>query len=94
MAELSQEAYAQIGRGRRMEMLYELLFRLFTAIAVIHQLASTASRKVLPLGLTSVPFMVLNHCVRTVDNKTPAQLADILRVTRATLTCTLGRLLG
>ncbi len=70
----------------------DVLFRLFTEIGIIHQLAGAAFQKVLPLGLTGAQFAILNHCVRMGDNKTPAQLADILQVTRATLTSTLGRL--
>jgi DNA-binding MarR family transcriptional regulator len=46
----------------------------------------------LPHGLTRAQFTVLNHCVRMGDNKTPAQLADILQVTRGTMTSTLARL--
>lgn len=70
----------------------ELLFRFFTEIGIIHQLASTAVQRILPHGLTGAQFTVLNHCVRTGDGKTPAQLADILQVTRGTLSSTLARL--
>ncbi len=70
----------------------ELLFRYFNEIGIIHQLASNAFQRVLPHGLTGAQFTVLNHCMRMGDNKTPAQLADILQVTRATLTSTLARL--
>ena len=69
-----------------------LLFRLFNEIGIINQLATTAFERVLPHGLTLAQFTILNHCVRRGDNKTPAQLADILQVTRGTLTSTLGRL--
>lgn len=70
----------------------ELLFRFFTEIGIIHQLASTAYQRILPHGLTGAQFTVLNHCVRMGDGKTPAQLADILQVTRGTLSGTLARL--
>jgi len=70
----------------------DLLFRLFNEIGIIDQLASAAFERVLPKGLTPAQFAILNHCVRVGDDKTPAQLADILQVTRATLTSTLGRL--
>lgn len=70
----------------------ELLFKYFLEIGIIHQLVSTAFQKVLPHGLTGAQFTVLNHCVRMGDNQTPAQLADILQVTRGTLTSTLSRL--
>lgn len=70
----------------------EHLFRLFNEIGIIDQLASAAFERVLPHGLTRAQFAVLNHCVRMGDNKTPAQLAAILQVTRGTMTSTLARL--
>ncbi len=70
----------------------EVLFRFFTEIGIIHQLTSTAFQRILPHGLTGAQFTVLNHCVRMGDDKTPAQLADILQVTRGTLSSTLARL--
>ena len=69
-----------------------LLFHLFNEIGIINQLATTAFERVMPHDLTIAQFTILNHCVRLGDNKTPAQLADILQVTRGTLTSTLGRL--
>ncbi|MBY0423326.1 MAG: MarR family transcriptional regulator [Parvularculaceae bacterium] len=68
------------------------LFRYLTEIGIINQLSSAAFQKVLPHGLTVAQFAVLNHCVRMGDDKTPAELAAILQVTRATLTSTLKRL--
>jgi DNA-binding MarR family transcriptional regulator len=70
----------------------DLLFRYFVEIGIIHQLVSTAFQNVLPHGLTGAQFTVLNHCVRMGDNKTPAELAEVLQVTRGTLTSTLARL--
>jgi len=70
----------------------ELLFRYFNEIGIIHQLSSTAFQRVLPYGLTGAQFTVLNHCVRMGDNRTPADIAAALQVTRGTLTSTLGRL--
>ncbi|MFM8585916.1 MAG: MarR family winged helix-turn-helix transcriptional regulator [Gammaproteobacteria bacterium] len=70
----------------------ELLFRYFVEIGIIHQLVSTAFQNVLPHGLTGAQFTVLNHCVRMGDNKTPAELAEVLQVTRGTLSSTLARL--
>jgi DNA-binding MarR family transcriptional regulator len=69
-----------------------LLFRLLNEIGIINQLATTAFERVMPHDLTLAQFTILNHCMRLGDNKTPAQLADILQVTRGTLTSTLGRL--
>ena len=70
----------------------QLLFRLLTEIGIINQLAETAFERVLPHGLTRAQFTVLNHSVRMGDNKTPAQLAAVLQVTRGTMTSTLARL--
>lgn len=70
----------------------DLLFQLFTEIGIIDQLANAAFEKVLPYGLTGAQFAILNHFVRTGDNVTPAQLADVMQVSRATLTSTLRRL--
>ena len=49
------------------------------------QLASTAVDRLLPQDLTVAQFTLLNHCVRMRDAKTPAQLAEILQVTRVTI---------
>jgi DNA-binding MarR family transcriptional regulator len=68
------------------------LFRIFNEIGIIHQLATTAFAQVLPYALTPAQFTVLNHCVRMGDNRTPADIAAALQVTRGTLTSTLGRL--
>jgi DNA-binding MarR family transcriptional regulator len=70
----------------------QLLFRLLNEIGIIDQLAATAFERLLPHGLTRAQFAVLNHCTRMGDNKTPAQLASILQVTRGTMTSTLARL--
>lgn len=75
------------------EFTYEqLLFQLLNEIGIIHQLASTAVDRLLPQDLTVAQFTLLNHCVRMGDAKTPAQLAEILQVTRGTMTSTLARL--
>ena len=70
----------------------DLLFQLFTEIGIIDQLANAAFEKVLPHGLTGAQFAILNHFVRTGDNETPAQVAEVMQVSRATLTSTLRRL--
>ncbi|MFN9214204.1 MAG: MarR family winged helix-turn-helix transcriptional regulator [Gemmatimonadota bacterium] len=69
-----------------------LLFAVLNEIGIVHQLASTEFAHVLPHGLTTAQFAVLNHCVRTTDGKTPGDLARILQVTRGTMTGTLARL--
>ena len=70
----------------------QLLFQLLNEIGIIQQLASTAFGRLLPHGLTVAQFALLTHCVRMGDGKTPAQLAEILQVTRGTMTSTLARL--
>ncbi len=70
----------------------QLLFQLLSEISIIQQLASTALGRLLPHALTMAQFTLLNHSVRTGDGKTPAQLAEILQVTRGTMTSTLARL--
>ena len=70
----------------------QLLFHLLNEIGIIQQLASTALGRLLPHALTVAQFALLNHSVRMGDGKTPAQLAEILQVTRGTMTSTLARL--
>jgi len=70
----------------------QLLFQLLNEIGIIQQLASTALGRVLPHALTVAQFALLNHSVRMGDGKTPAHLAEILQVTRGTMTSTLARL--
>lgn len=69
------------------------LFRLFTEIGIIDQLAGTLFERVLPGGLTRAQFGVLNHFVRLEPGEvSPAQLASAFQVTRPTMTSTLQRL--
>lgn len=68
------------------------IFALFNEIGIIDQLASTEFARVLPHGLTTAQFSVLNHFVRLGDDKTPAYLAAAFQLTRGTMTSTLGRL--
>lgn len=84
---MSDRADADRGQGDSV-----VLFRVFTEISIIHQLATTAFAQVLPHDLTPAQFAVLSHCVRMGDNRTPADIAAALQVTRGTLTSTLGRL--
>lgn len=79
--------------SRKLDFSHEqLLFQLLNEIGIIHQLASTEFDRLLPYDLTGAQFAVLNHCVRMGDNRTPAELAAILQVTRGTMTSTLARL--
>lgn len=68
-------------------------FQLFTEIGIIDQLAGTAFERALPRGITRAQFVVLNHFVRRGHaTRSPAQLADAIQVTRATMTSTLARM--
>jgi DNA-binding MarR family transcriptional regulator len=69
------------------------LFRFFTEIGIIDQLAGTLFERVLPAGLTRAQFGVLNHFVRLEPGElSPARLASAFQVTRPTMTSTLQRL--
>jgi len=70
------------------------IFRLFTEISIIAQLAQTRFGAAMPEGMTAAQFTVLNHLVRLGGGKTPADLARAFQVSKGTMTSTLGRLLG
>ncbi|WP_181883684.1 MarR family winged helix-turn-helix transcriptional regulator [Sphingorhabdus pulchriflava] len=70
-----------------------LVFRFFTEVGIIDQLATTALERMLPKGITSAQFAILNHFVRLdLDVRSPAELADVMQVTRATMSSTLKRM--
>ncbi|MEP2990741.1 MAG: MarR family transcriptional regulator [Parasphingorhabdus sp.] len=70
-----------------------LTFEVFNEIGIIQQLTSTAFAAVLPKGMTTAQFGILNHFVRLEhDTRSPAQLASAFQVTRPTMTSTLARL--
>ena len=62
------------------------LFAFFNEVGIIHQLASALFLKVLPDGVHIAHFAILNHMVRLGDNRTPAQLASAMQVTKPTMT--------
>lgn len=62
------------------------LFTVFNEIGIIHQLASALFLKVLPDGVHIAHFAILNHMVRLGDDRTPAQLASAMQVTKPTMT--------
>lgn len=70
----------------------ERLFRLFTEIGIIDQLATAAVEPRLPAGLTLAQFGVLNHFVRMGGGWSPGRLARAFQVTRQTMTSTLARM--
>lgn len=69
-----------------------LAVALFSEMFVADQLARGRLSKVLPRGMELSHFSVLHHLARTGDERTPAQLAQILHVTRGAMSNTLARL--
>ncbi|MFN3747082.1 MAG: MarR family winged helix-turn-helix transcriptional regulator [Sphingorhabdus sp.] len=70
-----------------------LIFRFFTEIGIIDQLATTALERMLPKSVTAAQFAILNHFVRLgLDSKSPFELAKTMQVTRATMSSTLKRM--
>lgn len=69
-----------------------LAITLFSEIGVIDQLARTRLTKALPEGMELSHFAVLNHFAHLGGEKTPAQLARMMHVTKAAMTNTMTRL--
>lgn len=72
----------------------DAVFGFFMEISIIENLARVGMEKVLPGGMKSAHFGVLNHLVRLGKSETPAQLASAFRVARPSMTNTLQRLLA
>lgn len=70
--------------------------QLFTEIAIINQLASTATQRLLPPPLSLAGYGVLNHLARLPSDLHgdwgPARLARAFQVTKGAMTNTLQRL--
>jgi len=64
----------------------------FSEILSVEQLARTRLAKALPKGMEISHFSVLNHLARIGEERTPAQLARTLHVTKGAMTNTLGKL--
>ncbi len=69
-----------------------LAITLFSEIGIIDQLARARLTKALPEGMELSHFAVLNHFAHLGGEKTPAQLARMLHVTKAAMTNTMTRL--
>ena len=67
------------------------LFRLFTEIGIINQLATTLFERSMPHGLTVAQFSLLNH-LSTREPQPPARMANAFQVSKGTMTSTIGRL--
>lgn len=70
----------------------DLIFGFFAEISMIESLARTGMEKVLPKGMKSSHFNVLNHLVRLGKKETPAQLAVAFQVSRPSMTNTIQKL--
>jgi len=69
-----------------------LAITLFSEIATIDQMARTRLSRALPEGMELSHFAVLNHFAHLGGEKTPAQLARMLHVTKGAMTNTVTRL--
>lgn len=68
--------------------------QVFAEIGIIDQLATTRMDRLLPVGLTSAQFSVLNHLAVHGRDETPASLAEAFLVTKGAMTNILQRLEG
>lgn len=69
-----------------------LIYRFFTEIGIIEQLARNRLERELPAGMTMAQFVVLQHFARLDGEQTPLALARAMQVTKGTMTNTLQRL--
>lgn len=65
---------------------------LLTEIATIDQLMRLRLNRALPQGMELSHYLVLNHLATTRAERTPAELARLLHVSRGAMTNTLSRL--
>lgn len=68
------------------------LFMVMSEISMIAHLADTAFSRVLPPGITTAQFGVLNRLVRLRRRETTSQLAAAFQVAQPTMTSTVRRL--
>lgn len=69
-----------------------LAVSLFSEIIAVDQLTRGTLGKVLPKGMELSHFSVLNHLHHAGGERTPAQIARTLHLTRGAMTNTLGKL--
>ena len=68
------------------------IFAFFNEIGIIAQLSQTLLERSLPEGLKMAHFVVLNHFARLGGDRSPAELAEAMQVTRGAMTNTIRRL--
>jgi len=69
-----------------------LIYRFFTEIGIIEQLARNKLERELPTGMSMAQFTVLQHFARLGGDRTPLALARAMQVSKGTMTNTLQRL--
>ena len=69
-----------------------LAVALFSELLAVDQLARSSLARVLPKGMELSHFSVLNHLAYVNTEKTPAQLAQTLHLTRGAMSNTLRKL--
>lgn len=67
-------------------------FAVLTEISIIAHLADTAFARLLPEGLTTAQFAVLNHLLRLGVQQTIGELASALQVSQPTMSSTVRKL--
>jgi DNA-binding MarR family transcriptional regulator len=67
-------------------------FQVFTEIAIIAHLADNAFAKVLPDGVTTAQFGVLNHLTRLGAAQTITEIAQAMQVAQPTMSSTVKKL--
>ena len=67
-------------------------FAVLTEISIIAHLADTAFARLLPEGLTTAQFAVLNHLLRLGAQQTIGELASALQVSQPTMSSTVRKL--
>ncbi len=75
-----------------MESAESLAVAFFAEVLMVDQLARASLDRVLPKGMELSHFTVLNHLAHVGDERTPAELARALHLTRGAITNTLGKL--
>jgi DNA-binding MarR family transcriptional regulator len=86
-AQLSRGGFAEAGLPDD-----PALFKVMSEIIMIAHLADTAFSRVLPPGVTTAQFGVLNRLVRLRRRETTSQLAAAFQVAQPTMTSTVRRL--
>lgn len=68
------------------------LLQLMNEIGIIHQLTSSEFQRLLAPNLSQSEYSVLNHLIRTGDQKTPSRLARIFQMTKPSMTAIIAKL--